>query len=152
MFFQILNFKKKIVFLFVLHVGGVFFALRLHPYVKNFHWLNTFTSQSSVFLSIHCCSALTCALWRRTTQIAKTQNVRVSYKDLSQQKNSTRQSPWVEAVSELKQGRFLWRVRGDKFCLRFSIRYAFCPCGLPLFQLRCRFNWGTLLLYAIFLI
>ena len=30
---------------------------------------------------------------------------------------------------------FSWRVGGGKFCLRFSVRCAFCPCGLPLFQL-----------------
>ena len=30
---------------------------------------------------------------------------------------------------------FPWRVGGGTFCLRFSIRCAFCPCGLPLFQL-----------------
>ena len=33
-------------------------------------------------------------------------------------------------------GVFPWRVAGDKFCLRFSIRCAFCPCGLPLLQLK----------------
>ena len=29
-----------------------------------------------------------------------------------------------------------WRVGRGKFRLQFSIRYVFCPCGLPLFQLR----------------
>ena len=33
-------------------------------------------------------------------------------------------------------GAFRWRVGGGKFCLRFSVGCAFCPCGLPLFQLR----------------
>ena len=42
----------------------------------------------------------------------------------------TRYSLWVET------GAFPWRVGGGKFCLRFSIRCAFCPYGLPLFQLR----------------
>ena len=36
----------------------------------------------------------------------------------------TRQSPWVET------GAFSWRVEGDKFCLRFSTRRAFCPMRL----------------------
>ena len=35
-----------------------------------------------------------------------------------------------------KTGAFSWRVARDKFCSRFSIRCAFCPCGLPLFRLR----------------
>ena len=50
---------------------------------------------------------------------------------------STRQSPWVET------GAFPWRVGGGQFCLRSSIWCAFCPCGLPLFQLRCCFSLGT---------
>ena len=50
----------------------------------------------------------------------------------------TRQSPWVET------GAFLWRVGGGTFCLRFSIQCAYCPCGLPLFQLRYHSNPGTL--------
>ena len=53
-------------------------------------------------------------------------------------KKSTKQGSWVET------GAFLWWVEGDKFCLRFSIRCAFCPCGLPLFQRRDRFSPGTL--------
>ena len=38
-----------------------------------------------------------------------------------------------------------WRVGGGKFCLRLSIPYAFCPCGLPLFQLRDSLCYSTLL-------
>ena len=38
---------------------------------------------------------------------------------------------------------FSWRVRGGKFCLQFFYGCAFCPCGLPLFQLRCRSNSGN---------
>ena len=53
-------------------------------------------------------------------------------------KQGKRQSPWVET------GAFPWRVEGGKFCLRFTMGRAFCPCGsplfcpcgLPLFQLR----------------
>ena len=44
--------------------------------------------------------------------------------------SNTRHSPWVET------GAFPWRVAGDIFCLRLSIKWAFCPCGLPLIQLR----------------
>ena len=35
--------------------------------------------------------------------------------------------------------------RRGQFCLRFSMRCAFCPCGLPLFQLRDCVNSGALL-------
>ena len=49
----------------------------------------------------------------------------------------TRQSSWVETAA------LLWRVAGGKFCLWSSVRCAFCPCGLPLFQLRDRFDSGT---------
>ena len=45
---------------------------------------------------------------------------------------------WVET------GAFPWRVKGGQFCLRLSIWCMFCPCGVPLFQLRYRFNSGTL--------
>ena len=45
-------------------------------------------------------------------------------------RSCTRQSP------ELKQGRSHGESQGGKFHLRFSIRWAFCPCGLTLFQLR----------------
>ena len=53
------------------------------------------------------------------------------------QKAYTKQSPWVETRA------LPWRVGGAKFWLRFSVQCAFCPCGLPLFQLKYRFNSGT---------
>ena len=37
--------------------------------------------------------------------------------------------------TSVETGAFPWRVAGDNFCLRFFITWAFCPCGLPLFQL-----------------
>ena len=37
--------------------------------------------------------------------------------------------------TRVERGAFSWRVRGDKF-FRFSTRYSFCPCDLPLSQLR----------------
>ena len=45
---------------------------------------------------------------------------------------------WVEA------GAFPWRVGGAKFGLKFFIRCVFCPCGLPLCQLRYCFNSDVL--------
>ena len=42
----------------------------------------------------------------------------------------TRQSPWVET------GAFPWRAKGGKFYSRFPFSCAFCPSGLPQFQLR----------------
>ena len=56
----------------------------------------------------------------------------------------TRQSPWVETVSELKQGRSHGESEGTNFAWGFSHCARFPPCGLPLFQLRYRFNSGTL--------
>ena len=50
--------------------------------------------------------------------------------------------PLQGKVSELKRylrqnGGVPMAIRGGgKFCLRFSVRCTFCPCGLPLFQLR----------------
>ena len=46
-------------------------------------------------------------------------------------------------VPELKQARSHGESEGTNSACDFSIRRAFCPCGLPLFQLRCRFNSGA---------
>ena len=46
--------------------------------------------------------------------------------------------------TRVETGAFPWASRRGKFCLRFSVPCAFCPCGLPLFQMRDRFNSGTL--------
>ena len=52
--------------------------------------------------------------------------------------------PWVG------MGAFPWRVGGDKFYFLAFVQRAFCPCGLPLLQLWCRFNSGTLLWSGFF--
>ena len=56
---------------------------------------------------------------------------------------STTQSPWVETVPELKQRSSHYKSEEAKFCFGFSIRWAFCPCGLPLFQLRRCSLWAV---------
>ena len=89
-------------------VLAVFYWMRVLPM-----WLATDSSHLSSLVSYiiiiwFCCFFL--ILWNRISIIC------------------TRQSLWVET------GALPWRVGGDKFCLRFSIQCAFCPCGLPLFQ------------------
>ena len=53
---------------------------------------------------------------------------------------------WVE------KGAFPWRVGGDKFRMRFSLGCAFCPCGLPLSQLRdfALYLIGCTMLFKVF--
>ena len=46
--------------------------------------------------------------------------------------------------TSIETGAFPGRDGGGKVCLRFSVRNTFCPCGLPHFQLRYRFNSGAL--------
>ena len=48
-------------------------------------------------------------------------------------------------VPELKQGRCRGEWEGANSACGLSIRCAFCPCDLPLFQLWHRFNSGTVL-------
>ena len=57
---------------------------------------------------------------------------------------STKRSALVET------GAFPWRVAGRKFCSRFPVTWTFCPCGLPLFQLRYCFNSCALLCIGSF--
>ena len=62
---------------------------------------------------------------------------------INKYKINTGQSPWVTTVAELKRAFPMASWRGQILLAVFYL-IAFCPCGLPLFQLR------DFLLYAVF--
>ena len=61
-----------------------------------------------------------------------------------EEKNTYKAKPLSWNGTWVETGAFPWRVGGNKFFLRFPIPCPFCPCGLPLFQLRYRFISGAL--------